>query len=162
MVRYAPIAIKEPNDYEARANLMWASSMAINGILSNGAPAQWCVHAIEHELSAFYDLTHGVGLAILTPCWMDFVLRPETRAKFAEYGRGVFGISAEDDEEVARLGIARTRAFLHDIGMPSSLREVGIDDADFDVIAERAACGCTRGFVPLAKDDVLASRRAAR
>ena len=70
--KYGPIALEEPDNYDARANLMWTASMAINGILSDGAEVSWCVHPMEHELSAFYDITHGEGLAILTPHWMDF------------------------------------------------------------------------------------------
>ena len=72
-IKYGPVAMENPEDYEARANLMWASSLAINGLLSYGSDVQWCVHPMEHELSAFYDITHGDGLAILTPVWMDYV-----------------------------------------------------------------------------------------
>ncbi|HAG44342.1 MAG TPA: NADH-dependent alcohol dehydrogenase, partial [Clostridium sp.] len=74
---YGPIAFNEPENYEARANLMWASSLAINGLLSYGKDTNWSVHDMEHELSAFYDITHGVGLGILTPVWMEYILNDD-------------------------------------------------------------------------------------
>jgi alcohol dehydrogenase YqhD (iron-dependent ADH family) len=89
IIKYGPIALNCPENYDARANLMWAGSFAINGLLSNGAEVAWCVHPMEHELSAFYDITHGEGLAILTVSWMDYVLCEKTSKKFADYGRNV-------------------------------------------------------------------------
>ena len=90
-IRYGRAAIDKPDDYEARANLMWASSLALNSLLSYGAEVAWTVHPMEHELSAFYDITHGEGLAILTPHWMKYCLNDKTVAKFAEYGVNVWG-----------------------------------------------------------------------
>ena len=97
-IQYGPIALNDPENYEARANLMWAGSLAINGLLSDGAEVAWCVHPMEHELSAFYDITHGQGLAILTPVWMRFVLKkdPSKTAQLAAYGRNVWGLTGED------------------------------------------------------------------
>lgn len=161
VIHYGPIALERPDDYEARANLMWASSLAINGLLSGGADVTWCVHPMEHELSAFYDITHGEGLAILTPFWMDFALRQETAWKFAEYGRNVFGLTGSDDMAVGREAIARTRAFFRRLNLPASLREVGIGSEHFDVMAQKAADGCKGSFVPLSKDDVKAIFTAA-
>lgn len=97
-IKYGPIAVDNPEDYEARANLMWASSLAINGLLSYGSDVEWGVHPMEHELSAFYDITHGEGLAILTPPWMEFVLSDSTLYKFVEYGVNVWGIDAHDGD----------------------------------------------------------------
>ncbi len=154
VIHYGPIALAEPDNYDARANLMWASSLAINGLLSCGANVAWCVHPMEHELSAFYDITHGEGLAILTPFWMDFALREETAWKFAEYGRNVFGLSGEDDIEVGRQAIEATRAFFRQMKLPATLGEVGIDDANFDVMAQKAAAGCKGSFVPLTEADI--------
>lgn len=90
-IHYGPRAIADPNDYEARANLMWCAPWAINGFLDMGKPVAWSVHKIEHELSAFYDITHGVGLAILTPNWMRYVLNERTVGRFARYGTNVMG-----------------------------------------------------------------------
>ena len=92
VIRYAPVAMEKPDDYEARANLMWASSLAINDLIKEGKGEDWTVHGIEHELSAFYDITHGVGLAILTPRWMRYVLSEETLWRFRMYGVNVWGI----------------------------------------------------------------------
>ena len=94
-IHYTPIALADPDNYEARANLMWASSLAINGLLSCGESTAWSVHDIEHELSAFYDITHGAGLALLTPYWMEYALREDNVWKYVEYGVNVWGIDAQ-------------------------------------------------------------------
>lgn len=154
-IKYAPIALKDPENYEARANLMWSSSMAINGIVSYGEGTAWSVHPMEHELSAFYDITHGVGLAILTPYWMEYVLNDDTLWRFAEYGKNVWGLTGEDDMQIAKEAIAKTREFFISLGLPSTLSEIGITDAHFDVMAQKAADGgLAYGFVPLDKEDV--------
>ena len=158
-VQYGPIALQHPENYEARANLMWTSSMAINGLLSDGAEVGWCVHPMEHELSAFYDITHGEGLAILTPHWMDFALSEATAAKFAAYGRAVFGITETEDWKAA---IAETRAFFRTMQLPETLREVGIcEETHFEEMAEKAAAGCVGCYVPLTKEDIIGIFRAA-
>lgn len=159
-IHYGPIALAQPTNYEARANLMWTSSLAINGLLSDGAEVTWCVHPMEHELSAFYDITHGEGLAILTPFWMDFALRPETQAKFAEYGRNVWGLRGED-AEVARESIRCTREFFRSMNLPATLHEVGIDQTHFEEMAKKAAQGSVGSYVPLSKEDIVKIYTAA-
>lgn len=161
LIHYGPIALEQPENYEARANLMWASSLAINGLVSSGADVAWCVHPMEHELSAFYDITHGEGLAILTPFWMDFALREETAWKFAEYGRNVFGLTGDDDMAVGREAIAATRAFFRQMKLPATLHEVGIDGSHFDIMAQKAATGCKGSFVPLSEEDIKSIFTAA-
>ncbi|MGN0162090.1 MAG: iron-containing alcohol dehydrogenase [Candidatus Ornithomonoglobus sp.] len=154
-IHYAPIAIKTPDNYEARANLMWASSMAINGICSYGENTAWAVHPMEHELSAFYDITHGVGLAILTPYWMEYVLNDNTVWRFVEYGRNVWDIAEGTDMEIARKAISKTREFFNDLGLPATLHEIGIDETYFEIMAQKAADGGLEyGFIPLDKEDV--------
>lgn len=160
-IKYGPIALAEPNNYEARANLMWTSSFAINGLLSDGAEVGWCVHPMEHELSAFYDITHGEGLAILTPVWMDFALSEATAPKFAEYGRNVWNLSGNDDMEIAKQAIACTRDFFKKMNLPSTLHEVGIDEEHFEIMAEKAAEGSVGSYVPLSKEDIISIYRAA-
>ncbi len=161
-VQYGPIALQHPDNYEARANLMWTSSMAINGLLSDGAEVGWCVHPMEHELSAFYDITHGEGLAILTPHWMDFALSEATAAKFAAYGRAVFDITETEDWKAAKAAIAETRAFFRTMQLPETLREVGIcEETHFEEMAEKAAAGCVGCYVPLTKEDIIGIFRAA-
>jgi alcohol dehydrogenase YqhD (iron-dependent ADH family) len=110
-VKYGPIACEYPDDYEARANLMWAGSMALNGVVSDGLIFDGFNHPTEHAVSAIYDLTHGVGLAILATHWMEYILGPETVLKFVAFARNVWGVSGDDAMAVAREGILRTRAF---------------------------------------------------
>lgn len=165
MIKYGPIALAHPDDYDARANLMWAASHAINGLVAAGSQPAWCVHPMEHELSAFYDITHGQGLAILTPVWMEFVLKkdPSTAENFAVYGRNVWGIADDDDESAAKKAIEATRTFLFEtMELPAYLRAVGIDsDEHFEIMAEKAAEGCVGCFVPLTKDDIVEIFRSA-
>ncbi len=101
-IKYGPIAVAEPTNYEARAQLMWASSLALNGLLGYGRISDWATHGIEHALSAVYDVTHGVGLAILTPHWMEYVLNDETRDKFVEYARNVWQIEGTNDVVIGK------------------------------------------------------------
>lgn len=156
VIQYAPVALENPEDYDARANLMWCSSLALNGILTYGSKVKWCVHPIEHELSAFYDITHGVGLAILTPVWMEYVLSPNTVPQFAVYGRNVWGLSGEeDDRETAQKAIMCTRNFFRQLGMPETLQEIGIDDAHFEEMAEKCLPFCEGCYVPLTHQDIV-------
>jgi len=158
---YGPIAMDEPTNYDARANLMWTASFAINGLCSDGADVKWCVHPMEHELSAYYDITHGVGLAILTPVWMEYVLNENTETKFAEYGRNVWNLSG-DDATVAKEAIACTRDFFFNkLGLPATLTEVGIDETHFDEMAAKASKGLENAYVPLSAEDVKNILKAA-
>ena len=94
VVKYAPIAIKEPQNYEARANLMWASSMALNTVLDAGTVHDCACHMMEHEVSAYYDITHGHGLAIITPRWLEYILNNDTAEPIYRLGRRVFDIES--------------------------------------------------------------------
>ncbi len=156
-IKYGPIALEQPDNYEARANLMWASSHAINGLISEGCSPTWCIHPIEHELSAFYDITHGEGLAILTPAWMEYILDDKTAPVFARYARNVWGVEAANDKEAAREAIKLTREFFFEtMGMPATLKAVGIeDDIHFAEMAEKAAKGSRGSFVPLSVQDIV-------
>ena len=157
VVDFAPLAIKEPHNYAARANLMWAASWALNGFLQTGAFQAASCHAMEHELSAFYDITHGLGLAILTPRWMEYVLDSATAPQFKKFGVNVFGIDASlSDMEGARRAIDALSDFLFaTLGLASTLTEIGIDDANFKVMAEKACRGgVLQGFKPLTPQDV--------
>lgn len=164
-IKYGKIAVNDPHNYEARANLMWASSLAINGILSYGAGVAWSAHPMEHELSAFYDITHGVGLAILTPNWMTYVLEHDksTVDRFAEYGINVWGIREDLDKmEIAKQAIQKTRDFFTEIGIPSTLREVGIGEENLEIMAKKAASmGLENAYYPLDEKDVLAIYKAS-
>lgn len=162
-IHYGPIALEKPDDYDARANLMWSSSHAINGLVKDGADVPWSVHPMEHELSAFYDITHGVGLAILTPRWMWHVLSEKTAPKFAEYGRNVWDLPwSDDDRSTAEQAIKKTEQFFFDVlGLPKTLTEVGIGDEIFEAMEAKAAAVCTHTYVPLSKEDVVAIYQAS-
>ena len=159
VLHYGPIAVKEPENYEARANLMWASSWAINGFIEMGKVNQWSVHNIEHQLSAQYDMPHGVGLAVLTPNWMKYILSDKTVDKFATYGINVFGLDAQLDKYlIANTAIEATRAFFHSMGIIDKLSEYKdgvIDDSKFELMAQTAYDEKGEGmYVPLSKDDI--------
>ncbi|TQI69102.1 iron-containing alcohol dehydrogenase [Clostridium sp. KNHs216] len=157
IIKYAPIAMKQPDDYEARANLMWTSSWAINGFVNGGKRQAWSCHPMEHELSAIYDITHGLGLAILTPRWMEYTLDETTVSKFYQFGVNVFGIDASLPQmDVAKKSIALlSDFFFNTLGLKSSFREIGIDDKNFAVMAKKA-CGDSTlsGFQPLNQNDI--------
>lgn len=158
VIKYGPIAMKDPKNYEARANLMWASSWAINDFIANSSKASWTVHPIEHELSAFYDITHGLGLAILTPRWMEYVLSEKTVHKFYDLGVNVFDIDKNLDQmEVAKKTIGKVKEFFFDtLGLDSNLKDIDIDEKYFDQMSKKA-CGKNgkiKGFVELFPEDV--------
>ncbi len=161
-IEFGVKAIEKPDDYEARANLMWTSSWAINGFLALGKPGAWSCHAIEHELSAYYDITHGVGLAIVTPHWMKRVLNDEHLDKFVEFGTNVWGIdSTLDKYEIANKAIEKTREYFIRLGIPTTLREVGINEEKFDIMATKSSAKLSNAYCPLSKEDVLNIYKAA-
>ena len=154
-VKYGHVAYNDPTNYEARANLMWASSWAINGLCTKGAPVGWSCHAMEHELSAYYDIVHGVGLAILIPHWLRHMLREDNVWKYVEFGVNVWGIDPSLPEmEIANKAIDATAQYFIDMGLPTKLSEVGIDDSKFDIMAEKAGAGLKKAFVPMDASDV--------
>ena len=157
VVRYAGKAIDEPDNYEARSNLMWASTIALNHLLTVGKGGAWSVHPIEHVVSAYYDITHGVGLAILTPAWMEYVLSDKTQARFARFARTVFGIKEVNDRKAAKLGIESVRDFFKSLGMPSALSELGMSEDAFEEMASeavRTSAISSRSYVKLDCADV--------
>lgn len=157
VIKYAPVALKEPDNYEARANLMWASSWAINGFVNGGKMQAWSCHPMEHVLSAYYDITHGLGLAILTPRWMQYCLDEMTVSKFYQFGVNVFGIDPSlPAMEVAQKAIQKISEFFFEtLGLTSKLSELGLDSSKFDEMAEKATRGkVIPAFKPLGKDDI--------
>ena len=157
VIKYARKAIDEPENYEARSNLMWASTVGLNHLLTVGKGGSWSVHPIEHVVSAYYDITHGVGLAILTPAWMEYVLSEDTAPRFARFAREVFGVNEVDDMKAAKLGIDKVREFNKSLGMPASLSEAGVPDDKFDEMASEAVRTSglgTRSYVKLKDEDV--------
>lgn len=155
IIKYTPIAIKEPTNYEARANIMWASSWAINGFIDGGKNLAWSCHPMEHELSAYYDITHGLGLAILTPRWMRYCLNDKTVGRFKRFAVNVFGVCTDGltDMEIATKGIEKLEEFLFGtLGLTSTLTALGIDTTYFEIMAKKSAK--TNTFQPLTPKDV--------
>ncbi|MDL2317497.1 iron-containing alcohol dehydrogenase [Eubacteriales bacterium OttesenSCG-928-A19] len=156
----APIAMRAPDDYAARAELMWAGTLAHNGQLGVGREEDWGSHNIGHELSAAYDVPHGASLSVVMPHWMRYTL-PGHEMRFAQLATRVFGcqMDFERPERTALEGIARLQAFWKSLGLPLTMAELGIDRADIPGLAEKARAndaGMLGAFVPLTKDDIRA------
>lgn len=152
------IALENPEDYRARAELMQCCAYGCNGIYSLGNSATgWPCHGIEHALSAYYDITHGEGLAIITPRWMKHILNDKTVERFYKYGVNVFGIAPSEDKfAVANAAIEATYNFFKSIGIPMSLREVGIDEKRIGEMARHIAEneGLENAYAPLTEKDI--------
>lgn len=138
----APKIRQNPEDYNARANIMWASSMALAGFqfMSGKKFGAFPVHALGHELSSLNDMTHGITLALITPAWMRFTLKaaPQYTPMFARFARNVFGVLETDDTKAAEDGITRLIAFYEAIGMPKTMREAGIEEDKLEYLSEKA------------------------
>jgi alcohol dehydrogenase YqhD (iron-dependent ADH family) len=149
--------LENPNDYEARAEIMLSGTIAHSGILGLGREEDWASHRIGHEITALYGTTHGITLSIILPSWMRYVYKKNIN-RFARFAKHVFVVndSGKTDEEIALLGIEKFEEFLKDINVPISLKDEGIPYDDFDLIAEK----CTRSghigrFVKLYNEDVV-------
>ncbi|MCI6859044.1 MAG: iron-containing alcohol dehydrogenase [Eubacterium sp.] len=158
VIHYGPIAMKDPENYEARANIMWAGSLGLNHILTVGKGGAWSCHPIEHELSAYYDITHGEGLAIVTPAWMRSVLCDKTVKRFAMFAKNVWGIEADNEREAAEKSIEALEQFFKSMGLPSTLKEVGIGPDKFEEMAREAVRTSgisTRSYYPLNEKEIV-------
>lgn len=152
------IALENPNDYEARAQLMLDCTYGCNGILSLGNSASgWPCHGMEHALSAYYDITHGEGLAIITPRWMKHILNDKTLPRFVAFATRVMGVEDKEDKyAVANEGIDRLYDFFLSIGIPMHLKEVGIDESRIKEMAHHVAIneGLEKAYSPLLEKDI--------
>ena len=161
------LRLKEnPNDYDARANVMWAGTLAHNGLCGNGKVEDWSSHRLEHEISALYDVAHGAGLAVMVPAWMTFVAKKNPH-KVREFAVKVMGIEAEgkSDEMVIAEGIEALKAFYHSIDLTTSMRELtGVENPDIEALVKslNGNMGDTLGFyVPLSMEDCAEIYRLA-
>lgn len=148
-------------DYQARANIMWAGTIAHNDICGAGRVQDWASHGIEHELSALYDCAHGAGLAIVMPAWMTYVHKADA-ARFARFARNVFGIGAGDgDESAALAGIEAFRRWLKSLGLPLTFAELGAKAEDIPLLVKtlNLSGNTLGGFVQLTETDVAAIYR---
>ena len=160
VMKYCPIAICEPENYEARANLMAVSSVACSGIPEYGKQdTLWPCHAMEHELSAYYDITHGVGLAILTPRWMRHILKkdPTCTWRFVRFAKNVMDLSGDDETALALAGIDALEAYFKSTGIPMTLSELKIGTEHFQEMAAHANPGgyLKDAFVSLTDEDIV-------
>lgn len=158
VIQFGPIAFNEPDNYEARANLMWAASWAINGFINGGVRQGWNCHTIEHELSARYDITHGLGLAILIPRWLSFGYSEQNKERYRRFGIQVLGLSAQLSEEEMLRGILTSLEdlFYRKLQLASDLTSLQITKSDMPELAQ-SLCenGPLQGFLELSREDVL-------
>jgi len=146
----AGIVIKDPEDYDARGELMWAGTIAHNDFFGVGRDQDWAAHNIEHELSAEYDIAHGAGLAMIFPAWCRFIY-PERRARFVQFAVRVWDVDLwyGDEDAIIEEGIRRLENFFRSLDMPVRLHEAGIDDSKFREMAHHGTVvGFTRPHTP--------------
>ncbi len=160
MVKEGPRAVKNPDNYDAQSNIMWAGMMAHNNSCGVGRSQDWASHDIEHELSATYDCAHGAGLAAVFPAWMTYNMNHNVN-RFAQLAVRVWGcqMDFENPENTAKAGIERFKRFLHSIGMPLTFDELGAKEEDIEKMAHTACFGDVRkgtvgNFVKLNETDV--------
>lgn len=159
VIKYSKKAYNEPKNYEARANLMWTSSWAINGFTRmDKQPNIWVCHLLEHQLSAFYDITHGLGLAILTPRYLKYVLNENTIDRFYSFGVNVWNINSSLPKmEVAKKSIECLENLCYkDLELTNNLSDLNIDDKHFEEMANRICSnGTVKGFIDMNKEDII-------
>ena len=161
LVKYSERSYRNPTDYEARSNTMWAACWAINGLAIKGNPVQWTMHKMEHELSAYYDVTHGIGLAILMPAWMKWCLTEDNAYRYVEYLHQVFEVDTEgmDKMEAAKMAIDKTVEFFRTLDLPEHLSEIGIEEKMLPVMAHEASVVgkdyLPYGFRPISEEGAL-------
>ena len=136
IIEEAPKIFANPTDYDPRANIMWAGTLAHNGVCGCGKQEDWTSHAMEHEISAIYDVAHGAGLAVMLPAFMSFMADVKP-LRVAMMARNVFGIDCPDDKEAALQGIEKLKEFFHSIGMPVTMKELGVNNPDIDLFVKK-------------------------
>jgi alcohol dehydrogenase YqhD (iron-dependent ADH family) len=164
MIRNVPIVLAKGDDYDARAEIMWAGTIAHNDLLSTGRVGDWATHTIEHEVSGIYDVAHGAGLAVIFPAWMTYVLHHDVD-RFAQFAARVFDVEHDyaSPERTAREGIRRLQAFWKGIGLPGTLADMNVGADRIDEMARKATeKGPIGNFVKLGQADVRAILERAR
>lgn len=158
MIKESPKVIENPEDYEARANIMWAGMIAHNDLCGVGREQDWSSHGIEHELSALYDVAHGAGLAVIFPAWMKYVMHHDIN-RFAQMAVRVWGCEMDfaNPEATALEGIKRLEGFWKSLGLPLNFEELGAKEEDIPFMVKNI--GLKEGqymgnFVPLYNEDI--------
>ncbi len=136
IITTAPKVMEHPDDYDARANIMWAGTLAHNGICGTGRREDWVSHFMEHEISAVYGVTHGAGLAVIIPAWMTFMAKHHP-GKIAQFGRRVFGVTSHDDSTAAMETVISLKAFFGSLGLPVTFSELGVAHPDIDLLVKK-------------------------
>lgn len=158
MLKEVPRVIENPNNYDARANIMWAGMVAHNNIVGVGREQDWNSHGIEHELSALYDCAHGAGLAVIMPAWMEYVAEHHDCMRMAQMATRIFGcqMNFADPKATALEGIKAFRRFLSSIGMPINFEQLGAKEEDIPALVEKFGIGDgkTGGYVALDKNAI--------
>jgi len=156
IIHYGPKALENPEDYEARSNLMFGSTLALNGVSGFAKDFEGFNHTTEHVLSAFYDIAHADGLAVLAPHWMEYILSEKTVDKFYEFAVNVWGVHPGDDKmDIAKKGINKVFEYYKSLNMPLYLKDLNIVNPPLDEIVNKAVKNKTIGrYVPLKKVDV--------
>lgn len=163
IIEEAPKVMADPQNYGARANIMWCGTLAHNGICGTGREEDWASHAMEHEISSVYGVTHGAGLAVILPAWMTF-MADHNPGKVAQMARRVFGVENHDDRSAAFEGISALKAFFGSLRLPVSFAELGIENPDIDLLVVKlhedkgATIG---GYYPLTAAETAAIYRLA-
>lgn len=157
MIKNLPLALKNPEDYAARAEIMWAGTIAHNGLLGTGRIEDWASHKIEHELSGIYDVTHGAGLAVIFPAWMKYVYK-HNKSRFLQFALRVWDIEPDfaNVDHTILAGIEKMKQFFKSCGLPTTLKELDILEDRLEEMAEKCTeKGAVGGLVKLYKEDVL-------
>ena len=153
MLKEVPRVIEDPNNYDARANIMWAGMVAHNNVVGVGREQDWNSHGIEHELSALYDCAHGAGLAVIMPAWMEYVADHHDPMRMAQMATRIFGcqMNFADPKATALEGIKAFRRFLVSIGMPINFEQLGAKVEDIPALVDKFGIGDgkTGGYVAL-------------
>lgn len=156
IINEAPRVMRNPEDYGARANLMWAGMIAHNGTCGVGCEEDWASHFLEHEISAIYGVTHGAGLSVIFPAWMTWMVEHNV-GKIAQYAVRVWGVpESEDKKAVALEGIGKLKAFFSSLGLPVTFKELGVENPDVDRLADslhRNKGELVGNYVKLTKQD---------
>lgn len=157
IIKNVPLALADPNNYAARAEIMWASTIAHNDLVGTGRIGDWGSHDIEHEISGIYDIAHGAGLAIIFPAWMKYVYKHDVN-RFVQFASRVWEVEPDFNhpERTALEGIKRMENFFKGIGLPISLKDANINEDRLEEMAVKGTQAHPLGnFVKLYKDDVL-------
>ncbi|MBD5250271.1 MAG: iron-containing alcohol dehydrogenase [Barnesiella sp.] len=136
IIEEAPKVMANPTDYDARANIMWSGTLAHNGVCGTGRKEDWASHAMEHEISAVYDVAHGAGLSVVFPAWMTFMAKNHPE-KGAQLARRIWGVTEADDHKAAIEGVMKLKQFFKDLGLPVTMDELGVKEPDIDLLVER-------------------------